>query len=166
MTLAKSLEVPRQPEDSGTQSLLAFARTELLALRGPSDATARSLAFAVLGMSGKFDVRDLARFEESFRDGFDVMIHSGFWKRKQKRLSVSAAYELGGIAASKKTTFWWKRKRGRGSGGSGPETDRFQNTGYNESRRLNEGLGSDRPGFRLGGSGGDGGGFQLWLLIP
>ena len=41
---------------------------------------------------------------------------------------------MGGIATKKLTTFWWKRKRKRGSGsdGSGPKIDRFQNTGPQE----------------------------------
>ena len=49
----------------------------------------------------------------------DDVSNAGFWKRKRKRkrLAVSATSKfMGGIATSKITAVWGKRKRKRGSG--------------------------------------------------
>ena len=44
----------------------------------------------------------------------DDVSNAGFWKRKRKRLAVSATSKfMGGIATSKITAVWGKRKRKR-----------------------------------------------------
>ena len=57
----------------------------------------------------------------------------GFWKRKQKRLAVlhtvlATSKLVDGIATSKFSTFWQKRKRESGSGRGGSKIDHFLNT--------------------------------------
>ena len=49
---------------------------------------------------------------------------------------------VGGIAANRITTFWWKRKGGSGSGGSGTKIHRFRipdgkHTGVVEAEKAN-----------------------------
>ena len=80
----------------------------------------------------RLEAEERARLEELVRTDCKIVLKPGFWKRKRKLLDVPVAHEfVGGIATNEITTFWWKRKRKRGSrsGGNGPKIDRFQNTG-------------------------------------
>ena len=76
---------------------------------------------------GAFDEEgDIGSLLREAGGGEKEELSPGFWKRKRLFLSSASKY-VGGIATNKITTFWWRRKRKRGSG---PKIDRFQNTGY------------------------------------